>query len=485
MSGKPCNCHYWRDRYGQIASKHSTITSSTVSTSTDHNSQLAVDLALRFNGEIINGDAMQMYDGLPIITNKITPEEQRGVPHHLLGCVRLDEEPWRVGKFVKSASGIIADVHSRKRTPILVGGTHYYTQSLLFNDKLTDVDVEDQDAKEEAHQASAEKWPILEASTPEILSKLREVDPIMADRWHPEDRRKIRRSLEIWLQTGKKASEIYEAQRQRKKQEIALTESQDEDHVQNDPEEPQPTSTGLRFPTLFLWVHTPSEALRPRLDARVETMLTSGLLDEVLSLSRLLTSQPAHNPIDQTRGIWVSIGYKEFAPYCATLQDPTANTNANAVEQLKRHGVERTQIATRQYAKRQVKWIQSKLLSALRDADALDRMFVLDSSSAVPAEWETAVLAPAERLAALFLSGEGSLPSAAEVLPAAEELLRADREDLSGRRDLWERRTCEICGVTAVTAVEWGKHTGGRKHRMSVRAHAKRMGEGTKEAEEG
>jgi len=61
--------------------------------------ELAVDLATRFNGEIINGDAMQMYGGLPIITNKITVEEQQGIPHHLLGFIALDEEPWRVGMF--------------------------------------------------------------------------------------------------------------------------------------------------------------------------------------------------------------------------------------------------------------------------------------------------------------------------------------------------------------------------------------------------
>lgn len=66
-------------------------------------SQLAVELAARFNGEIINGDAMQLYDGLPIITNKIPVEERKGVPHHLLGCIGLDEPTWTVGEFVRQA----------------------------------------------------------------------------------------------------------------------------------------------------------------------------------------------------------------------------------------------------------------------------------------------------------------------------------------------------------------------------------------------
>jgi hypothetical protein len=70
---------------------------------TDHGRQLAVEIALKYDGEIINGDAMQLYQGLPVITNKITQEEMKGVPHHLLGCIGLEEETFTAGKFVKRA----------------------------------------------------------------------------------------------------------------------------------------------------------------------------------------------------------------------------------------------------------------------------------------------------------------------------------------------------------------------------------------------
>lgn len=66
-----------------------------------------MEIARKFRGEIINGDAMQLYHGLPIITNKITKEETKNVPHHLLGCIGLDEESWTVGKFVTEASRIV------------------------------------------------------------------------------------------------------------------------------------------------------------------------------------------------------------------------------------------------------------------------------------------------------------------------------------------------------------------------------------------
>ena len=75
---------------------------------TNHARQLAVEIARKFNGEIINGDAMQLYHGLPVITNKITTEETKGVPHHLLGCIGLEEETWTVGKFVNKALGVVS-----------------------------------------------------------------------------------------------------------------------------------------------------------------------------------------------------------------------------------------------------------------------------------------------------------------------------------------------------------------------------------------
>jgi tRNA dimethylallyltransferase len=110
---------------------------------------------------------MQIYDGLPIITNKITVEEQQGIPHHLLGAVALDKEPWRVGVFKRKAGKIIKEIRSRGRTPILVGGTHYYTQSLLFNDTLVS-DADKSEGETESYVSRERinsKYPILERPT--------------------------------------------------------------------------------------------------------------------------------------------------------------------------------------------------------------------------------------------------------------------------------------------------------------------------------
>ncbi len=177
--------------------------------------ELAVELATRFNGEVINADAMQMYKGLPIITNKISAEERRGIPHHLFDRIALDEETWWVGQFRKETNRVIREIRSRGKLPIVVGGTHYYITGLLFEDKL--IHESSSPSRADGPEEGAEtKFPILGATAEVMLEKLREVDPQMADRWHPNDIRKIRRSLEIYLTTGRRASDIYAEQQNRK-----------------------------------------------------------------------------------------------------------------------------------------------------------------------------------------------------------------------------------------------------------------------------
>jgi tRNA dimethylallyltransferase len=424
----------------------------------DHASQLAVSLAQRYNGEVINGDAMQLYSGLPIITNKITVEERKGIPHHLLGCIGLDEPTWVVGTFVKRALSVIEEIRSRGKLPILVGGTHYYTQSLLFRDRLAEAEENVEETDRHEAQGPTEdledKYPILKESTEKLLETLQDVDPVMAERWHPNDRRKIQRSLEIYLQTGRKASDIYAEQRLAQSTANSADSSSSED-------------SGLRFPTLLFWIHAETETLRTRLDSRVDKMLQRGLLDEVRTLHDYATEHSAQQPIDDSRGIWVSIGYKEFSAYTAAVASGTANETDLRV--LKDEAVERTKIATRQYAKRQTRWIRIKLLQALQAAQATSSLYLLDGTSI--ADFATNVLAPAADVTQAFLSGE-PMPEPKDMSEAAAEVLTAaviqDPESAASTPKKWLRQKCELCGVTCVTEKQWEAHARSRAHRRLV-----------------
>lgn len=402
---------------------------------------------------------MQLYEGLPIITNKMPVSERKDVPHHLLGCIGLSEETWTVGNFVANALAKIREIRSRGRLPILVGGTHYYTQSLLFHDALAKKPQEDEESEN-----GTQRHAILDAPTKEILEQLRRVDPVMADRWHPNDRRKIQRSLEIYLQTGRPASEIYQEQRERREE----TSAQDAAAVSEDVEE---QTSLLRTKTLILWVHAAPEVLSSRLDARVDKMLSQDLLSEVRTLSDFYDGQTsAGHSIDTTRGIWVAIGYKEFLPYQQALsQHPdTPQTQPDAAILLLAQSVEKTKAATRQYAKRQIRWLRLKLANAVAAAGAKQSFFLLDGTDL--GNWDATVSDKALTLVDAFVN-DTPLPDPKNLSALAGEMLAGKGE---GEEEVWVRNFCEVCGVTTVSKGAWDTHVKSRKHRRGLSGLRKR-----------
>lgn len=405
-------------------------------------SQLAVSLAKRFNGEIINGDALQMYEGLPTITNKIPFQERENIQHHLLGCIKLEEEPWTVKHFIDRACKVVEDIRSRDRVPILVGGTHYYTQSLIFRDAVVD---------EEPGCLTKEKreqnWPILDAETRDILQELYRVDPIMAMRWHPNDRRKIRRSLEVYLTTGVKASDIYEQQRAGKH-----NQESEEGSAETNMSHSLEMGLPLRYDTLIFWTYAVPEGLNTRLENRVDTMVSKGLLEEVRSMHDYLRNekQRGKSP-DQDRGIWTAIGLKELAPYIL---------DENHAENVRRDCIKRTKIATRQYAKRQLRWIKLRLQRALKAAGSSQTMFLLDSSDL--SQWSQAVEKKAFEVAAGFLSGSA--------IPQPTSLSVIAMENLTTTEALTRSaRSCEACNKTLMSEMEWNGHLKSRGHKSAVK----------------
>lgn len=374
-----------------------------------------------------------MYEGLPITSNKIPAAERNGIPHHLLGCVKLGEEPWTVKRFREKANDLCHDIRSRRRLPILVGGTHYYVQAMLFDDFLVD--------QTEHHPTSVQgkTWPVLEASTEEMLEELRKVDPVIALRWHPKDRRKIRRSLEIWLQSGIRASEVYEQQRQRRSD----AEIRKEDL----------NAAGISEPNdfLVLWTYASADALNPRLDQRVDKMIANGLYEEVKEMHNFAVSQDqAGHQIDQSYGIWIAIGYKECLQYVLDSSPSSA---------LEAETVERTKISTRQYAKRQVRWIRLKLLPALHDSRSDRNTFLLDAADL--SKWSLNVETVALNIVGSFLKGE-DLPQPSSLSSAAQQML------VTKNKPNRVAKHCQACDRTLMSDEEWALHLKSKGHRSAT-----------------
>lgn len=411
--------------------------------------QLAVDLAVRFNGEIINADAMQMYRGLPIITNQISDAEQRGIPHHLLAAIDHNEPTWTVSYFAREARRIVHEIRSRGKLPIIVGGTHYYINSLLFDDTIVGAAETEEDQKQlRSEEETSSDFPILNEPTPAIFNKLQQVDPSMAARWHPDDRRKIRRSLEIYLTTGKRASEIY---------------------AQQQVERLATDAASAPWESLMFWVYSKPEVLNERLNKRIDKMADRGLMDEVRELDAYITEREAcGEEVDRTRGIWQSIGFKQMEPL---LKAEKRNAKEVELERARQEGLELMRIATRQYAKSQIKWLRGKTGPELRQKDALRYLFVLDSSDVD--RFSQDVLDPAAEVLRLFLAGE-TLPQPQELSDTARDVLRPFMETKAAAKTEIKTFRCDDCHLTLVTDAQWQDHITGRKHQRVMKSKKRR-----------
>lgn len=167
-------------------------------------SKLAIDLGSYFPIEIINADSMQVYQGLDVLTNKVTPQEQKGVPHHLLGNISPHIE-FTAKVFRDSAISIINEVWSRNKLPVIVGGTNYYIQALV-SPFLLDDSVEDAEANC-LRDSQEDEQPDVEV---ELMSedydcsynRLKDIDPVAASRIHPNNGRKINQYLSLYARFG-------------------------------------------------------------------------------------------------------------------------------------------------------------------------------------------------------------------------------------------------------------------------------------------
>ncbi|KAK4193049.1 putative tRNA isopentenyltransferase [Podospora australis] len=416
-------------------------------------SDLAVELATRFNGEVVNADAMQMYKGLPVITNKLTVDEQRGIPHHLLGNVDLSEDPWVVTRFKQEATRIISEIRGRGKLPIVVGGTSYYLDGMLFDDRLVDDQEKPSDTWVSNREELAEKYPILTESGEAMMKKLREVDPVMAEKWHLNDVRKIRNSLEIYFATGRRASDIYAEQRSRKESKWASS---------------GPAQDPSLGETLLFWLYAEREALNERLDKRVDKMVNNGLLSEAAEVYDYLQERLASGEVvNRTKGIWQSIGFRQFEPYLQALKE---TPDSPGLAKLKEAGIEDTKTATRQYAKYQVRWVTYKTVLALQEEKLLDKFYLLDSSSIQA--WNEEVLAKGVDLAEKFLA-EIPLPRPVDVSETARQVLTEAVEKISKEAQPC-RKTCDACKKTLLTEELWQKHITSRKHHKVVQAIRRR-----------
>ena len=272
---------------------------------------LSIALAEYVGGEIVSADSMQLYRGMDIGTAKATPEERAAVPHHMLD-VADPEEAWSVAKYVEAAAACCDDILARSRVPVITGGTGLYIDSLLAGRSFAESEAP------ELRASLNEEYDRLGGEA--MLARLREIDPLRAEKLAPTDRRRIVRALEIHALTG-------------------MTMTEHDERTRSVPPRYEAARTVLGF--------TDRADLYARIDRRVDGMLEAGLLDEVRSL--------LSRGIDPDCTAMQAIGYKESALYLRG-------------ELRYEEAVARIKQASRRYAKRQLTWFRR-----WTDAVCLDR----------------------------------------------------------------------------------------------------------------
>lgn len=201
-------------------------------------SRAAVDLALARGGEVISVDSRQVYRTLDIGTEKTSPEEMRGVPHHLIDICE-PEESYSAGRFASDAARLIEEISARGKLPILAGGTHFYFDALLYG-------------LPESAPADPVLRAELDAETAEALfAKLQAADPRRALRIDPRNKRRLVRALEIVAQAG------------------AVPERSQKEPL---------------YEVEWVIVDHPREILRERIDTRLKEALARGLIEEARSV---------------------------------------------------------------------------------------------------------------------------------------------------------------------------------------------------------
>ena len=259
---------------------------------------LAVKLALKYGGEIVSADSMQIYKGMQIGTAKPTEKEMCGIAHHMIDFLPADEK-YSVAQYVEDAKTVIADIQNRGKLPIVAGGTGLYISSLLNNISFTESPV-DEALRDKLNAVLAEQ------GTEPLFNELMSFDPESAEKIGHGNGKRLIRAIEIYRTTG-----------------ITMTEQ-----IKNSKLVPSP----FRAFKIGLKCRDRTN-LYSRINQRVDVMLDNGLLEE--------TRQVCNMPCSKTSAM--AIGYKELIPYL--LGECSYD---DAVEKLKRE--------TRRYAKRQLTW---------------------------------------------------------------------------------------------------------------------------------
>ena len=263
--------------------------------------KLSIELAKQINGEIISSDSMQIYKWMDIGTAKVTKEEADGIKHYLIDIVEPNER-YTVSNFKKDAENAIEEILSKGKTPIVVGGTGLYIDSLIYGIEYQDMDFDEEYRKILMEQAETEE------GLNQLYNEALKIDKQAMEKISPNDTKRIVRVLEIYHSTGKTKTEL----------------------------EIESRKNGVKYNYHVFVVNMDREKLYERINLRVDMMINAGLIEEVKDICKRYNSFPT---------AMQGLGYKEVVEY---LENKTSKEEM--IDKIKKE--------SRHYAKRQLTWFR-------------------------------------------------------------------------------------------------------------------------------
>ncbi|KAL1777388.1 tRNA dimethylallyltransferase, mitochondrial isoform X1 [Sigmodon hispidus] len=325
----------------------------------------------------------------------------------------------------------IEDIFARDKIPIVVGGTNYYIESLLWK-----VLVNTKPQKMGTGKVVDRKVELEKEDGHELHKRLSQVDPEMAAKLHPHDKRKVARSLQVFEETGISHSEFL--------------------HRQHAEEGGGPLGGPLKFPNpCILWLHADQAVLDERLDKRVDDMLAAGLLEELRDFhKRYNLKNISENSQDYQHGIFQSIGFKEFHEYLITEGKCTPETS----NQLLKKGIEALKQVTKRYARKQNRWVKNRFLS--RPGPSVPPVYGLEVSDV--SKWEESVLEPALNIVQSFIQGHK---------PTATPMKMPYNETENKR----SYHMCDLCDRIIIGDREWAAHIKSKSHLHQLKKKRRKL----------
>ncbi|KRX00684.1 P-loop containing nucleoside triphosphate hydrolase [Pseudocohnilembus persalinus] len=437
--------------------------------------KLSLTIGEQFNGEIISCDSMQIYKKVDIMTAKATQQEQARCKHHLIDTLDLHEKNFNRNEYYFKSSKIAEDLKSQNKVPVIVGGTHYYIETLMFDQKIVQTTDVNPNFTQEAENLN-------KYTSQQLYDKLLQLDPQLAKKTHPNNTKRVKQYLNIILQSDEQKPYSEKMENYEK---VPLRENN----------------------CLVFWPRcSDRQTLREQQLKRIREMVAEGGLQEALEIIEELIGnkikinentnidQPLENEVDlMQQGVLQSIGYKEFMPLYKYLKKNYNNDLSvfkqdkltelqekdEKIKELIENCIQQLALDTIHMSKKQIQWIKHRIITNCDMETMKKRLFVFDFDQYTSENFNEKVVKPAVQITQKYIEllqvndVETALNNLSQEVDVQQyqvkqsELDEIQKHHFKKNVTEWQNYHCDVCDTDINGQHEYEIHMASKKHKKA------------------